>query len=234
MPHPVDRSQVKRWRDIILQPARCRGRRGPRSAPWLEALEDRTVLSPLLVTNNHDSGAGSLRYEIAQAVSGDTIQFAPSLDGQTIPLTSGELDITQNLDIDGPGAQLLTVSGGSSRVFAIAAGVKVSLSGLTIADGLAVQGGGIDNSGTLTVDHCILTGNTAVGGSGTATTPGAANGGGIANEVGATLKLTHDLLTDNVAAASPGNDAFGGALLNLGTATIANSTFTGNQATGGG
>ncbi len=57
---------------------------------------------------------------------------------------------------------------------------------LTIANGLAVQGGGIDNFGDLTVDHCILTGNTAIGGSGDSTTPGAANGGGIANEVGAT------------------------------------------------
>ena len=40
-------------------------------------------------------------------------------------------------------------------------------------------------------------------------------------------------MTNNVAAASPGNDSFGGALLNLGSATIVSCTFTGNQATGG-
>ena len=110
----------------------------------------------------------------------------------------------------------------------------MTLSGLTIADGQAVQGVGIDNFGDLTVKNCTLLDNEAVGGSGTATTPDAANGGGIANEVGASLTLTQSLLTSNVAAASPGNDSFGGALLNLGSATVAHSTFTGNQATGGG
>ena len=53
---------------------------------------------------------------------------------------------------------------------------------LTIANGVAVQGGGIDNSGTLTVDDCTLLSNKAVGGRGDSTTPDAANGGGIANE----------------------------------------------------
>ena len=107
----------------------------------------------------------------------------------------------------------------------------MTLSGLTIANGVAVQGGGIDNFGTLTVDRCTLLNNKAVGGSGTSTTPDAANGGGIANEVGASLALTHSLLTNNVAAAHPGIDSFGGALLNLGSATIVSCTFTGNQAT---
>ncbi len=37
-----------------------------------------------------------------------------------------------------------------------------------------------------------------------------------------------------MAAASPGNDAFGAALLNLGSATVTACIFTGNQATGGG
>jgi len=46
------------------------------------------------------------------------------------------------------------------------------------------------------------------------------------------LTLTQDMLTNNVAAATPGNDAFGGALSNLGKATIANCAFTGNQAIG--
>jgi hypothetical protein len=193
------------------------------------------LLSAVTVTNNDDSGPGSLRAAIAAASSGDAVNFALSLDGQTITLTSGELDITQSLDIQGPGAGVLTVSGGgSSRIFDIASGADVTLSGLTIANGLAVQGGGIDNFGTLTVNHCTLLNNEAVGGSGTSTTPNAANGGGIANEAGASLSLTQSLLTNNLAAASPGNDSFGGALLNLGSATVSSCTFTGNQATGGG
>jgi hypothetical protein len=70
------------------------------------------LLSTLTVTNNDDSGPGSLRAAIAAASSGETINFAPSLDGQTITLTSGELDIARSLDIEGPGAGRLTVSGG--------------------------------------------------------------------------------------------------------------------------
>src|SRR3954463_13327238 len=69
--------------------------------PRLEALEDRWLPStlPLMVTNNLDSGPGPLRAEIAAAKSKDTIAFAPSLNGQTIALTSGELLINKNLTI---------------------------------------------------------------------------------------------------------------------------------------
>src|SRR5215472_7882929 len=87
-----------------------RSARRERSAPkWrflprLDRMEDRTLLSTVTVLNNHDSGPGSLRAAIAAASSGQTINFAPSLDGQTITLTSGELDITRSLDIEGPGA----------------------------------------------------------------------------------------------------------------------------------
>ena len=203
-------------------------------SPRVDRMEERTLLSTLTVINKNDSGSGSLRAAIAAAASGDTIDFAHSLTGQTIKLTSGELTIAKSLTIDGLGAGQLTVSGGgTSRVIDIASGADVTLSGLTIANGVAVQGGGIDNFGTLTVDRCTLLNNKAVGGSGTSTTPDAANGGGIANEVGASLALTRSLLTNNVAAASPGNDSFGGALLNLGSATIVSCTFTTNQATGG-
>src|SRR5215831_10941564 len=43
------------------------------------------------VTSTGDSGAGTLRTLIAGASSGDTINFAAALSGQTITLTSGEL-----------------------------------------------------------------------------------------------------------------------------------------------
>src|SRR5262245_19554404 len=86
-----------------------KGHRAPtpqrrRLRPRLEGLEDRTGLSTLTVTNNLDSGAGSLRAAIKAASSGDTIVFDSSLAGQTITLTSGELAINQSLDIEGPGA----------------------------------------------------------------------------------------------------------------------------------
>ena len=68
-----------------------------RFRPRLEGLEERTVLSTLTVLNTLDKGAGSLRDTITKAKSGDTIVFDPSLDGQTITLTSDQLTINDSL-----------------------------------------------------------------------------------------------------------------------------------------
>src|SRR6266850_1934247 len=88
-----------------------RAGRRPAFMPRLELFEGRDVPSTLTVQNNHDSGAGSLRHEIAHAQDGDTIIFDSSLNGQTITLTSGQLAINKSLDIEGPGAGRLAVSG---------------------------------------------------------------------------------------------------------------------------
>src|SRR5262249_51851104 len=145
-------------------------RPAPRFRLQLETLEGRDVPSTLTVTNNLDSGAGSLRAEIAAARSKDTIVFAPSVDGATITLSSGQLEISKNVTIQGPGAGLLTVSGDlHSRVFQVDNKVTVTLSGMTISNGHAGfvgtvynnDGGGILNLGTLTISSCILSGNSA-------------------------------------------------------------------------
>src|SRR5262245_47668927 len=97
--------------------ARHRGRGRPRAGgrrlqPRLEACEDRTLLSTFLVKNLNDSGPDSLRAAILATDANpgaDLIKFAGGLKG-TITLAS-ELDITDDLTIDGPGAQGVTVSG---------------------------------------------------------------------------------------------------------------------------
>jgi hypothetical protein len=101
----------------------------------LETLEVRTV--PSTVMNLNDSGTGSLRDAIANTAAGGTVDFQPGLTG-TIILTSGELDIAEDLTITGPGAGVITVSGNNaSRVFDIAAENTVTISGLTVADGMS-------------------------------------------------------------------------------------------------
>ncbi len=62
-------------------PMNGRQRRKRRLSPRLEALKGRVVMSTLTVTNSADSGAGTLRAELAAANSGDTIVFAPDLTG---------------------------------------------------------------------------------------------------------------------------------------------------------
>src|SRR5262249_53950279 len=109
-----------------------------------EPLEDRTVPSIFTVLNLADSGDGSLRgaIEAAEANPGpDLIDFAAGVQG-TIVLTSGELVISHDLTIAGPGADLLTVTGSdTSRVFDVVGGtdestrIAVSISGLTISHG---------------------------------------------------------------------------------------------------
>src|SRR5437879_1242541 len=74
-------------------PRQHAARRGSTRPLLLELLEGRTLLSIFTVLNNADGGPDSLRTMIASAISGDTIQFDPSLAGQTITLTSGELVI---------------------------------------------------------------------------------------------------------------------------------------------
>jgi hypothetical protein len=192
-------------------------RSAPRFRPQLEVLEERWVLSTLTVLNNLDSGAGSLRYEIAAAHAKDTIVFAPSLAGQTITLTGGELLINKNLTITGLGAGQLAVSGNrASRVFEVAAKTKVALSGLTIENGNAnsSNGGGIDNRGSLTVSGCTLSGNRSI------------EGGGVFNDAGATLTASGCTLSGNYSYE-------GGGVFNRGQATVANCTLSGNSGRSG-
>ncbi len=226
--------------DISSQaPARGHVHRAPRQRatfhPGLEALEGRDMPSTLTVTNNLDSGKCSLRYEIAHASKNTIIDFAPSVSGQTITLTSGELDITTGLTIQGPGAGQLTISGGhSSRVFAVNASAPVVLSGLTISNGTAFpnnaavpywgDGGGILNLSTLTLSGCIVSGNSA-----SAAAP--AYGGGIYNA--GTLTLSGCTVANNYASADMA-PAYGGGIYNAGTLTVTNSTVTGNFGADGG
>ena len=171
----------------------------------------------LTVVNLNDSGDGSLRAAIAAAASGDTIIIPVT---GTITLTTGALQIGQNLTVSGPGANVLMVSGNrASPVFSIRPGKVVSLSGLTIANGLISGGlgGGIYNDhSTLTLSYCNVSTNSAHSAGGIYNN-GEASGGAVLKIIGCTIS---------------GN--LGGGIINDGTSggsaslMITNSTFTGN------
>jgi len=193
---------------------------------------DQSFTTPLLIVATlNDGGPGSLRQAIADATPGTLIQVP--LTG-TITLTSGELVITNDLTMIGPGATNLAISGNlSSRVFVITNTTTVSISDLTIRDGHAPDGvdgtngisgedgqsgGGFYNRGTLTLTRCVVTGSSAGnGGSGGA----GSSAGGMSGSGGR--------------GARGGSGGLGGGLYNGGTLTLNECTLSGNSAgTGGG
>ncbi|MEZ5425082.1 MAG: delta-60 repeat domain-containing protein [Pyrinomonadaceae bacterium] len=218
----------------------------------------RLLSSNLIVNKTADTNDGScdpsdcsLREAIAAAnaaATNDTITFDPSLAGQTITLTMGQLVITNNgsLAILGLGAQQLTVSGNNaSRVFFILGG-NVQINDVTVSDGDAgdSSGGGISNFGTLILNNTIFSGNTAAFGGGisndgTMTINNSLVQGNSASSVGGGIVNQNDTLFVNNSTVS-GNTAQGGGGIEtfgiVGSATLTNSTVSGNTATitGGG
>jgi len=191
------------------------------------------VRAQLTVTSAADDGsAGTLRYEIAKAAAGDTITFAPSLNGQTITLDCtdagfGALVLAQNVTIAGPGAGNLAINGsGKCQIFQVNSGVTATISGVTIENGSAAgdqnspagQGGGIYNAGTLTINNCAFANNFGE------------YGGAIAYQGGA-LTVSGSVFSGNTA-----NGGGGAIYAGFGnpTTTVINSTFSGNSAQYGG
>ena len=193
----------------------------------IEALEDRVVPATITVTNLGDTGPGTLRAAIEQAnldQSNGTINFAPSVMG-TITLSTALPELSSNVIIAGPGLSALSVTrdvtGPAFNIFTVAAGVSVSVSGLTISGGLGAtfvpyvisegSAGGIYNAGTLALTDCTLSNNSAISGG---------VGGAIYNT--GTLTLTDCTLSDNLA-------FLGGGIYNSGTTTVTGSTLSGDS-----
>jgi hypothetical protein len=169
-----------------------------------------------IVTSTGDNGGNTLRQALSDVCSGTSITFNIAGSGpHTITLTTGELVVAKNVTIKNNSGESTTVSGGgASRVFNINAGKTASIVGLTITNGSANNGGGISNSGTLTVVNSTISGNTATAGS---------DAGGIANS--GTMTLVNSTVSGNSSASSGGGIKTDGVAL-----TIINSTITKNLA----
>jgi hypothetical protein len=241
-----------------------------------QAVSGALYAESFLVRNLDDNlQEGSLRWAIESANADlelDTIEFDAGLTG-TIVLSSGLPGLNGALEISGPGAEIITISGNSQyRPFSVLSGSNVTLTGLTIANGQTTSlegGGGIHNAGDLTVTDCVISNNHANfdggaihnvdGGSllvsqstlscNTSSEDGV--GAGISNKIG-TVQIIESTLSGNVGAYYGGavdNDTggtltierstlyanqalIGGAVANVGTLYIRNSTLSGNYATG--
>ncbi len=171
----------------------------------------------------------SLRGAISAATSGDTVDFDAGVfaSAQTITLggTSNPLIINKNLTIIGTDADKLTVSGNNANLVFDVGNFTVGLSGMTVTGGNGTQflngssapGGGISNTGTLTISNCVITGNQ--------TAPTFSYGGGIYN--GGNLTLIGSTVSNNVARFNAFNNG-GGISSQTGTLIVTNSTFSGN------
>ncbi|MBN8870927.1 MAG: Ig-like domain repeat protein [Solirubrobacterales bacterium] len=210
--------------------------------------------SAMTVSSTGESGC-SLRAAI-QAVAddnsgtscGDVVSGGPTpinLAANTYTPTNGQILVPAgvNVEINGDNVNnpLTTVIDGTGgvagRVFEIANGATVKMSGLTVTGGHAFDGGpatslysaysgqnggGIFNQGSLTLDHVVVTANHAGDGGdgwngGIEESGGGAGygggGGGIYNADNASLAINDSVISDNVAGQG-GDGGDGGAGVN--------------------
>jgi hypothetical protein len=167
------------------------------------------------------SPTGTVGYYVDPTTSANKIQSAVNVaqSGDTINVASGKyienVKIDKSLTIMGAGATNTIVDGNKAdSVFAIGMkdpNVDVTLSGMTATNGIANDGGGIVNRGTLDLTGVSLTDNAAN------------NGGGICNIFG-TVIMDSGSITRNIA-----NN--GGGICNFyGTVNLKEGSITGNTA----
>jgi Ca2+-binding RTX toxin-like protein len=204
------------------------------------------------VTNDADSGAGSLRDAIARAnahAGDDRIEFVLAQGERTITLTSGQL-VVDNKATDDPGALVIdgdlnddgrpdiTIDGqGRDRVFSVHGSLGSYTQPATL-DGLVITGGqhGSDDGGGInavhadvTISHSIIADN-RVGEYG--------QGGGIYAR-GGSLTIADSTIAGNVGGGD-GYDGRGGGIyarnvtVTIDHGTIASNTIYGRSASGGG
>jgi hypothetical protein len=208
----------------------------PRAKQQSMAVGNSLLSNVIVVTSTNDSGPGSLRQALVDANDGDTITFDPSLNGQTITLTSGELNVDKDVTISGPGADTLAVDGNAqSWVFYVNPGTTVTIDGLTVGNSASYSGGILNYDGTLTVSRCILSGNSGVGiengGALTVSKCILSGNSGTAiynfNNFDAAVTVNNCTLSGNSGVGIYNEGQNGGATL-----TITNSTISGNSAGG--
>ena len=179
----------------------------------------------------------TIGHAISLASSGDSIKVAAATYTEN-------LTIGLSLNVIGSGAVTTIIDGGGNgTVFTVSnASAHVALSNVTVRNGRAAAGGGINNSGTLSINNSTVSGNVSFFGggggiqnSGTLTISNSTLsgntahifGGGIRNQ--GNLTISNSTLAQNSASPLQGHGGIGGGILNAGTLTISNSSLSGNS-----
>ncbi|MEH2329464.1 PEP-CTERM sorting domain-containing protein [Nostoc sp.] len=121
---------------------------------WVIMQVESAQAATLTVNNLDDSGFGSLRDAINTATSNDVVEFLLGSNPSTINLTSGALAIAKNLTINGPGANLLTISSNNQFPVFDISGADVKFYGLAIAGNINAY-----NSKNLTFTNSTVSGD---------------------------------------------------------------------------
>ena len=192
------------------------------------ANDGKCTLREAITSANTDTASGTAAGECAAGSGADVIDVGVT---GTLNLVAALPALSTNIEIDGPGADQLTVTRPYTAalfgIFNVTGDTTVvTISGITITNGAMQLGGGIaNNGGTLTVTDSTISGNYAN------------FGGGIVNLRG-TLTVIRSTIRDNSVSGDGGNGGGGIAseTSGRGQTTITNSTISGNAATarGGG
>jgi len=172
------------------------------------------------VLNTNDAGTGSLREAIGfvnSAPGANTVNFIDTLDGQTIILTSGQIDITSAASTNVDASTLatgITVSGNNtSRIFGETIGQQLTINNLTLTNGITTGNTPDNSSSSLNCSNSGI---------------GTFSRGGAICTVGS-LVLIDTIIFNN---STLGEHAYGGGFYTFGDSQLINSTVYSNSTLG--
>lgn len=181
----------------------------------------------LTVSNNGDSGPGSLRQAVIDANGSpgpDEIVFDDGLG--TITLTTGHIEVTEELVISGPSGRQAISGNDCSRIITARAfgGLDLTIENLELTDGTGsetcggpgIYGGALSVEGRLTLENSLVADNSVDG-----------SGGGFF--VGGSLLMIDSVVRGN---STLGPSQYGGGFRVEGPVRLVNSTVSGNWTTG--
>ena len=208
----------------------------------------------------------TVTYAMGQAADGDRIHIAAGTyyEYLTIAKSISLIGAQENLTLIDGGAPAAPTGGGGLSLITVNLGVNAILQDLNVqnTNHPGGDGGGINNSGILSLLHVVVSGNKAISGGGISnsgsltltdvfisgnTAVSGGYGGGIYNASASTLYLTNVTLSGNTATTLPGASTYrgapgggggigvGGGIADVtGNMQLSNVTFYGNTAHLGG